>query len=84
MLPLKATGSPRYTGKGSGDYLTGKLSSQLAAAGPKIRLFERTMLDAVMKEQALAAAPDKYVRNAAVDAVSRNRPRRGLRLSVDL
>jgi len=55
VLPLKPTGSPRYTDKGFGDYLTEKLSSSLAAAGPKIRLFERTLLDTVMKEQALSA-----------------------------
>jgi len=56
VIPLKATESPRFADKGFGAYLTEQLSSALSSAGPAIRLFERSRLDAVLKEQALSSS----------------------------
>lgn len=56
VLPLKATESQRYGDKGCGSYLTEKMFGALGTAGPGLRLFERSRLDAVLKEQALTAS----------------------------
>jgi hypothetical protein len=56
VIPLKGTESPRYVDKGFGTYLTERVSSSLVFANSPIRLFERTRLDAVLKEQALSAS----------------------------
>jgi TolB-like protein len=56
VIPVKGTESPRYADKGFGAYLTEKISSSLLIPNSPIRLFERTRLDAVLKEQALSAS----------------------------
>jgi hypothetical protein len=56
VIPIKGTESPRYGDKGFGTYLTEKISSSLVSTDAPIRLFERTRLDAVLKEQALSAS----------------------------
>lgn len=56
VIPLRGTESARYSDKGFGAYLTEKISSSLVFPGSPIRLFERTMLDSVLKEQALSAS----------------------------
>lgn len=56
VIPIKGTESARYADKGFGAFLTEKISSSMVSAGSPIRLFERTRLDAVLKEQALSAS----------------------------
>lgn len=56
VIPIKGTETPRYADKGFGAYLTEKVSTSMASADSPIRLFERTRLDAVLKEQALSAS----------------------------
>lgn len=56
VVPLKGTESQRFGDKGFGVYLTEQLSTALSSAGPAIRLFERSRLDVVLKEQALSSS----------------------------
>jgi len=56
VIPIKGTESPRYVDKGFGAYVTERISSSLGSPNSPIRLFERTRLDAVLKEQALSAS----------------------------
>jgi len=56
VIPLKGTESQRHGDKGFGGYLTEQLSTSLISAGPAIRLFERSRLDVVLKEQALSSS----------------------------
>jgi hypothetical protein len=56
VIPIKGTESPRYGDKGFGAFLTEKISSSMVSTDSPIRLFERTRLDAVLKEQALSAS----------------------------
>ncbi len=56
VIPIKGTDSPRYSDKGFGAFITEKISSSIGAPDSPIRLFERTRLDAVLKEQALSAS----------------------------
>ena len=56
VIPIKGTESPRYGDKGFGAFITEKISSSIGAPDSPIRLFERTRLDAVLKEQAFSAS----------------------------
>ena len=54
VLPFIQTGSERYIDKGFGQFLTENIISTLGTVRPAVRLFERSRLDAVLKEQALS------------------------------
>lgn len=56
VIPLKGTESARYGDKGFGTFLTERVSSAMVGADSPVRLFERTRLDAVLKEQTLSAS----------------------------
>lgn len=56
VIPLKGTESARYGDKGFGTFLTERISSAMVGADSPVRLFERTRLDAVLKEQSLSAS----------------------------
>lgn len=56
VIPLKGTESARYGDKGFGAFLTERVSSAMVGADSPVRLFERTRLDAVLKEQTLSAS----------------------------
>lgn len=56
VIPMKGTESQRFGDKGFGAYLTEQLSTALTSVGSSIRLFERSRLDVVLKEQALSSS----------------------------
>jgi len=56
VIPLKGTESARYGDKGFGAFLTERVSSAMLGPESPVRLFERTRLDAVLKEQTLSAS----------------------------
>jgi len=53
VMPIVQTESQGYSDKGFSSFLTEKVTSALGSAGPSLRLYERSRLDAVLKEQAL-------------------------------
>lgn len=56
VIPLKGTDSARYSDKGFGVYLTERIASSMVSANSPIRLFERSLLENVLKEQALSSS----------------------------
>jgi len=54
VMPIVQTEAKQYVDKGFGSFITEKITSSLGAIGPNIRLFERSRLDAILHEQALA------------------------------
>jgi len=55
VIPFIQTESQRYIDKGFGAYLTENIISILGSIKPSIHLYERSRLDAILKEQTLSA-----------------------------
>ena len=55
VMPIMQTESQKHVDKGFGAYLTEKITSAIGSMGPSVRLYERSRLDAVIKEQALSS-----------------------------
>ena len=56
VLPVKGTESGRYADRGFGAYLTEKIYSFMVFPDSPVRLYERALLDTVLREQALSAS----------------------------
>ena len=56
VMPVMQTESQKYMDKGFGAYLTERITSAIGSMGPSVRLYERSRLDAVIKEQALSSS----------------------------